>query len=347
MTSLDSYTMSWFLFPLILELICFLRSQGIIFVIITQTIAESSDANNGEVEYNHRYFPKIYVLCLFAIIFFYFNINVMMEYIMRIYFGLTIPLFLFQILHAGFSNKKCKINLVFAIFSFSKLFIPMYFCSYNNNFLHLTYNNIIPISLILSFCLQIIILILQYNFNNRQMFPFFYPEEDRLNYNYFKTEKFIKENFPSISEMTCSICLCEFIKSGEPKENNVGINVNDNDVNLSEQDLIKNISKNDEIIINKTSFKEKIKNCFNNFSLSVLKFITFPYYAFKFSMKHLSNFCRNYLFQCYFKKSNKGLNTDLMITPCNHLYHTLCFNSWLEQKELCPICRRELPSNEE
>ena len=350
LTSLDSYTMSWFLFPLILELICFLRSQGIIFLLITQTISEfSENNNNGEADNNYRYFPKIYVLSLFAIIFFYFNINVLMEYIMKIYFGLTLPIFLFQILHAGFSNRKCKINLIFAFMSFSKLFIPLYFSSYDNNFLHLNYHNIMPISLITSFSLQFIILILQYNFNNKQMFPFFYPEEDRLNYNYFKTDKFLTDNFPSLNEMTCSICLCEFIKSGDHKDSNVNVIMSDNDANLSEQDLIKNNNQNqsDEVFKINVSMMQKIKFCFYRIGVVILRIITCPYYSFKFITKNIKNFLRNYLFQCYFKKSNKGLNTNLMVTPCNHLYHTPCFNSWLEQKELCPICRRELPSNEE
>ena len=32
-----------------------------------------------------------------------------------------------------------------------------------------------------------------------------------------------------------------------------------------------------------------------------------------------------------------------MITPCNHLFHSSCLESWLEIKQECPTCRARLP----
>ena len=29
--------------------------------------------------------------------------------------------------------------------------------------------------------------------------------------------------------------------------------------------------------------------------------------------------------------------------PCNHLYHSPCILPWLQQRNLCPLCRHVLP----
>jgi hypothetical protein len=34
---------------------------------------------------------------------------------------------------------------------------------------------------------------------------------------------------------------------------------------------------------------------------------------------------------------------DIMVTPCDHVYHSECLLPWLEQKSQCPICRAALP----
>ena len=35
--------------------------------------------------------------------------------------------------------------------------------------------------------------------------------------------------------------------------------------------------------------------------------------------------------------------TNLMKTPCNHIFHNICLEKWLEFKNECPYCRREIP----
>ncbi len=32
-----------------------------------------------------------------------------------------------------------------------------------------------------------------------------------------------------------------------------------------------------------------------------------------------------------------------MLTPCKHLFHTQCLESWFKQKKECPNCRQEIP----
>ena len=34
---------------------------------------------------------------------------------------------------------------------------------------------------------------------------------------------------------------------------------------------------------------------------------------------------------------------NLMLTPCNHLFHTECLKHWMEHKMECPTCRGRLP----
>ncbi|CEP01959.1 hypothetical protein PBRA_002224 [Plasmodiophora brassicae] len=34
----------------------------------------------------------------------------------------------------------------------------------------------------------------------------------------------------------------------------------------------------------------------------------------------------------------------IMVTPCNHLFHSICLITWMEQKMECPSCRGPLPS---
>lgn len=32
-----------------------------------------------------------------------------------------------------------------------------------------------------------------------------------------------------------------------------------------------------------------------------------------------------------------------MVTPCRHIFHTACLESWMQYRLQCPICREELP----
>ena len=40
------------------------------------------------------------------------------------------------------------------------------------------------------------------------------------------------------------------------------------------------------------------------------------------------------------KQINKG---NYMLTPCHHLFHTKCLESWLNVKNQCPCCRQKIP----
>lgn len=39
-------------------------------------------------------------------------------------------------------------------------------------------------------------------------------------------------------------------------------------------------------------------------------------------------------------------NKRIMITPCDHKYHSLCLQTWMENRLICPYCRGVLPPSE-
>ena len=41
-------------------------------------------------------------------------------------------------------------------------------------------------------------------------------------------------------------------------------------------------------------------------------------------------------------KNNKN-KKNFMVTPCNHTFHSICLEKWLEQKNECPYCRTKIP----
>ena len=41
------------------------------------------------------------------------------------------------------------------------------------------------------------------------------------------------------------------------------------------------------------------------------------------------------------------LGERAVFLPCGHLFHKDCLMPWLEQNNTCPVCRRELPTEED
>ncbi|XP_014217227.1 E3 ubiquitin-protein ligase RNF181 [Copidosoma floridanum] len=45
------------------------------------------------------------------------------------------------------------------------------------------------------------------------------------------------------------------------------------------------------------------------------------------------------------KEFEKGITAKLM--PCKHTFHKECIEPWLEKTNSCPLCRHELPTDDE
>ena len=133
-------------------------------------------------------------------------------------------------------------------------------------------------------------------------------------YNYFLSEKMIREilhehlNKNEINSLTCSICL-ENIFLNNIEENINSSNLNNTTLTDNKIEVIENESK----IKNNKTIIRKIKQIFIQ------------------SKENIKNICKKT------KKSN------LMITPCHHVFHSVCLENWMNVKLICPLCNHELP----
>jgi len=49
---------------------------------------------------------------------------------------------------------------------------------------------------------------------------------------------------------------------------------------------------------------------------------------------------------CSVCKDEFNLESKLVKLPCKHYFHGECVKPWLEQRNSCPICRYELPTDD-
>ena len=47
--------------------------------------------------------------------------------------------------------------------------------------------------------------------------------------------------------------------------------------------------------------------------------------------------------KCIKYLEGKNLKKKYMITPCDHVYHTVCLEKWMKQKNECPYCKTAIP----
>ena len=147
-------------------------------------------------------------------------------------------------------------------------------------------------------------------------------------YNYFQCEenikKILKEHLDKneIKTLICSICLENIFiinKNDDTNNKNEISNINNNTMNLNNTTLTDNKI---EVIENESKLK---KNKYKK------KFIQKIKDFFKILKEKIKNI---------FIKYNK---TKLMITPCHHVFHTICLQNWMNVKLICPLCNNELP----
>lgn len=50
--------------------------------------------------------------------------------------------------------------------------------------------------------------------------------------------------------------------------------------------------------------------------------------------------------ECAICKDAFELNEQVQRLPCRHLYHKQCISPWLDAHNTCPVCRFELPTDD-
>lgn len=50
--------------------------------------------------------------------------------------------------------------------------------------------------------------------------------------------------------------------------------------------------------------------------------------------------------ECCICKEDMAVGTEVLKLHCRHIYHTTCVEAWLESQNTCPMCRTEMPIDE-
>jgi E3 ubiquitin-protein ligase RNF115/126 len=61
------------------------------------------------------------------------------------------------------------------------------------------------------------------------------------------------------------------------------------------------------------------------------------------NLRSLTNECEN---SCSVCKDEFEIANNLIIMPCKHCFHDDCILPWLKERNSCPTCRRELPTDD-
>ena len=71
--------------------------------------------------------------------------------------------------------------------------------------------------------------------------------------------------------------------------------------------------------------------------------------------KKRKNSCNKIIHLCFFDRvtrkikrwidnmEGKTRKKKYMITPCDHVFHTVCLEKWMRQKNECPYCKAVIP----
>lgn len=357
--SMDQFMMSWYILPMFIEILNFFRSHNLVYILINGYI-QFEPENSSQFQHIKMYFAKIYLISIFWLVFFFFKMNVCIFLIRDFLVWFNIPILLTQIIHNSFKERRNRINPFIIVFTPLRLFVPLYFNLCPGNFLHLIIKPLESYILVLLISLEIVAMSLQYNFSTKQIFPCFSTQT--FNYHYCKKDSYFAKSNIKVKEVTCSICLNELEPSTSielVEENSLNINNKgncihnnvDNENNSSPQNSLNSnedhIQETDESqVLQYRSIKVKIYMAYKKL-VAINKFILkMPLKIVKYILISLGSMCKNYLCCCYFKTQPKDVNTKIMVTPCNHVFHSECLVNWMDHKEVCPICRTALPDIE-
>ncbi len=280
-------------------------------------------------------FYLLFYICFFASFFFLCTFFYDYFYIIILIFILWVP----QILQNIIKNNKFIFPLIYIIGNtLDRIIIPLYFRGFDNFFS--VKKNLLFIHFILSFIvLCIIILYLQLFFGNRFFLSEKYQKED---FNYYKTKEELIAYKENIASEECVICLFPIFDI--EKENNNSNEINNNSKKTNNDEILKGeeviASLNSDHLNNNLYIKAN-----TNPDEQILKLEIKDYgkeITNKLSFKQILRiiFCKNFF--SFYKLNENIYNKQYMLTPCHHVFHTECLETWFERKKECPNCRTQL-----
>jgi hypothetical protein len=280
-------------------------------------------------------FYLLFYICFFASFFFLCTFFYDYFYIIILIFILWVP----QILQNIIKNNKFIFPLIYIIGNtLDRIIIPLYFRGFDNFFS--IKKNLLFILFIFSFIvLCIIFLYLQLFYGNR----FFLAEKCQIEeFNYYRTKEELIAYKDNISSEECVICLFQIFETEKEDNNSNEVN-NNNNKNINDE-----ILKGEEVIarLNSDHLNNNLYIKANtNPDEQILKLEIKDYgkeITNKLSFKQILRiiFCKNFF--SFYKLNENIYNKQYMLTPCHHVFHTECLETWFERKKECPNCRTQL-----
>ena len=272
--------------------------------------------NNYEI-----YRKKIIRFYLLSYLILFFMLNYMVDFIFNVYISIIIIMltWLPQIVYNFYYYNRTSLPYNYIIInSLFRLFPSLYFFLYKNNFMFMQQK----ISIV---CVNIFLTVFFSIFMQMQVYKgprFFLPNKYHINKNsLYKTKlELLNENINLPNE--CSICL-EILLDPilDNSNNNLNLKTTFKNYNKINKETIHSVDiKEYENNLNVNANKEKL-----NGNKNLLKRITIAFFkSFNF-----------------FTISNNKYNKEYIITPCNHVFHSICLEKWFENKKECPFCRNE------
>ena len=272
------------------------------------------------------FFASFFFLCTWFYDYFYISILI---------FLLWVP----QILQNIIKNNKFVFPLIYIIGNtLDRIIIPLYFRGFDNFFS--IKKNLLFILFIFSFIvLCIIFLYLQLFYGNR----FFLAEKCQIEeFNYYRTKEELIAYKDNISSEECVICLFPIFETEKEDNNSNEVN-NNNNKNINDE-----ILKGEEVIarLNSDHLNNNLYIKANtNPEEQILKLKIKDYenkIINKLGIKQILKiiFCKNFF--SFYKLNENIYNKKYMLTPCHHVFHTECLETWFERKKECPNCRLQM-----
>jgi len=323
------------------SIIAFLYSINIIgfdfkFIFNYWTIKKDSISYRKFINLKIIFYSSFYIF--FFISFFFisdFMINYFLIYICC--FFLWTP----QIIYNAIHYNKFNYPFFYIICStVERLFFGFYFRAHDDNFFKIKGNKNFIYYLLVYIILNYIILILQTLKGPRFFMPKKYQKED---FDFYKTKEELLEYSPDIANVECVICLLPIFVDETPienkneqekeKEDNISVNTSRSGIQMNTNEFMK--ENNNNLEMNAIKQKKNNKNVIKevNHKKSCKNSSDFYYFI---DILLIRGFCG------FYKLSKNSENKIYMKTPCNHVFHAVCFEKWLLRKKECPNCRYNL-----